>query len=99
MNCWPPYCPTTEIVDFKPPPASLPLRVRRPAHLLVNDRAYLDKYEKAVARMKALPDDDPRSFSEQWRARAYCEGAYPQAGIPDREIQIHSCWLFFPWHR
>ncbi|CAL4980258.1 unnamed protein product [Urochloa decumbens] len=99
LNCCPPYCPTTEIVDFRPPSDSS-LRKRRAAHRLVNDQEYLCKYELAVARMKALPDSDPRSFSQQWRVHcAYCEGAYPQVGFPDREIQIHGGWLFFPWHR
>ncbi|CAN6372696.1 unnamed protein product [Urochloa humidicola] len=99
INCCPPYCPTTEIVDFKLP-SDTSLRKRRAAHRLVNDQEYLCKYELAVARMKALPDNDPRSFSQQWRVHcAYCEGAYPQVGFPDREIQIHGGWLFFPWHR
>ncbi|WVZ87198.1 hypothetical protein U9M48_033877 [Paspalum notatum var. saurae] len=98
VNCCPTYRPGTGIVDLKPPPASSPLRVRPAAHLV--DKEYLAKYEKAVALMKALPDDDPRSFTQQWHVHcAYCDGAYDQVGFPDLEIQIHNCWLFFPWHR
>ncbi|XP_020176750.1 polyphenol oxidase, chloroplastic [Aegilops tauschii subsp. strangulata] len=96
-NC----CPTsgTGIIDFELPPASsAPLRVRPAAHLA--DAEHLAKYERAVALMKQLPADDPRSFEQQWRVHcAYCDGAYDQVGFPDLEIQVHNCWLFFPWHR
>ncbi|KAM3389910.1 hypothetical protein ACQJBY_011828 [Aegilops geniculata] len=96
-NC----CPTsgTGIIDFVLPPASsAPLRVRPAAHLA--DAEHLAKYERAVALMKQLPADDPRSFEQQWRVHcAYCDGAYDQVGFPDLEIQVHNCWLFFPWHR
>nr|BAP82256.1 polyphenol oxidase [Setaria italica]BAP82267.1 polyphenol oxidase [Setaria viridis] len=88
----------TEIVDFKPPPASAPLRVRPAAHLV--DQEHLAKYERAVSLMKQLPDDDPRSFGQQWRVHcAYCDAAYDQVGFPNLDLQIHNCWLFFPWHR
>lgn len=91
VNC----CPSPGIVDFTPPPR---LRVRPAAHLV--DAEYVAKYEKAVALMKQLPDDDPRSFAQQWRVHcAYCDGAFDQVGFPDLEIQIHNCWLFFQWHR
>ncbi|KAL6651413.1 hypothetical protein ACP70R_010338 [Stipagrostis hirtigluma subsp. patula] len=98
VSCCPTYDPSAGIIDFQPPPASSPLRVRPAAHLV--DDEYLAKYEKAVALMKQLPDDDPRSFAQQWRVHcAYCDGAYDQVGFPDLELQIHNCWLFFPWHR
>uniref|UniRef100_A0A0E0KVG9 Tyrosinase copper-binding domain-containing protein n=1 Tax=Oryza punctata TaxID=4537 RepID=A0A0E0KVG9_ORYPU len=98
INCCPTYSAGTVAVDFTPPPASSPLRVRPAAHLA--DRAYLAKYERAVSLMKKLPADDPRSFEQQWRVHcAYCDGAYDQLGFPGLEIQIHGCWLFFPWHR
>ncbi|AQK45503.1 Putative polyphenol oxidase family protein [Zea mays] len=91
VNC----CPSPGIVDFTPSPR---LRVRPAAHLV--DAEYVAKYEKAVALMKQLPDDDPRSFAQQWRVHcAYCDGAFDQVGFPDLEIQIHNCWLFFQWHR
>ncbi|KAF0892510.1 hypothetical protein E2562_016816 [Oryza meyeriana var. granulata] len=97
-NCCPTYRAGTVAVDFTPPPASSPLRVRPAAHLA--DRAYVAKYERAVSLMKQLPADDPRSFAQQWRVHcAYCDGAYDQVGFPGLEIQIHNCWLFFPWHR
>ncbi|KAL6843828.1 hypothetical protein ACP4OV_026399 [Aristida adscensionis] len=92
------YTAGTAAADFQPPPASAPLRVRPAAHLV--DAAYLAKYEKAVAAMKALPDDDPRSFAQQARVHcAYCDGAYDQVGFPDLDLQVHNCWFFFPWHR
>ncbi|CAM0902901.1 unnamed protein product [Alopecurus aequalis] len=90
----------TGITDFQLPPAgsSAPLRVRPAAHLV--DAEYFAKYERAVALMKQLPADDPRSFEQQWRVHcAYCDGAYDQVGFPDLELQVHNCWLFFPWHR
>ncbi|XP_051212743.1 polyphenol oxidase I, chloroplastic-like [Lolium perenne] len=96
-NCCPAY--GTGIVDFQlPQQGSTPLRVRPAAHLV--DAEYLAKYERAVELMKQLPADDPRSFEQQWRVHcAYCDGAYDQVGFPDLELQIHNCWLFFPWHR
>ncbi|TVU16427.1 hypothetical protein EJB05_39989, partial [Eragrostis curvula] len=90
--------PDAGVTDFVPPPAfTAPLRVRPAAHLV--DKEYLAKYEKAVELMKRLPDDDPRSFAQQWRVHcAYCEGAYDQVGFPDLELQVHNGWLFLPWH-
>jgi polyphenol oxidase len=95
-NCCPTY--GTGITDFSLPSASSPLRVRPAAHLV--DAGYLAKYERAVALMKELPADDPRSFEQQWHIHcAYCDGGYDQVGFPDLELQIHNCWLFYPWHR
>ena len=93
------YCcpPTkTEIKDFVAPTGTL--RTRPPAHAL--DDEYVAKYKKAVELMRALPDDDPRSFKQQANVHcAYCNGAYDQVGFEDQYIQIHNCWLFFPFHR
>ncbi|KAJ1272442.1 hypothetical protein BS78_06G202000 [Paspalum vaginatum] len=98
VDCCLTYRAGTGAVDFELPAASSPLRVRRAAHLL--DKECVAKYEEAVALMKELPDDDPRSFAQQWRVHcAYCDGAYDQVGFPDLQIQIHNCWLFYPWHR
>ncbi|KAE9591752.1 putative catechol oxidase [Lupinus albus] len=61
---------------------------------------YIAKYKKAVALMKALPSDDPRSFYQQANVHcAYCDAAYNQVGYPNLDLQIHNSWLFFPWHR
>nr|ADF59059.2 polyphenol oxidase V [Pyrus x bretschneideri] len=94
-NCCPPT--SQKIVDFKfPSPGKL--RVRPAAQSV--DKAYIDKYSKAIELMKALPDDDPRSFSQQADVHcAYCDGAYDEVGFPNLELQIHNCWLFFPFHR
>ncbi|KAI3908241.1 hypothetical protein MKX01_027263 [Papaver californicum] len=97
-DCCPP--PNTNIVDFKKPSSSTPLRIRPAAHLV--DEAYIAKYNKAYELMRALPDDDPRSFYRQANVHcAYCVDAFDQslAGFPGLDIQIHSCWLFFPFHR
>lgn len=83
---------------FTPPGLDTPLRVRPAAHLV--DQAYTDKFTEALRRMKALPDTDPRSFQQQAKIHcAYCDGAYDQAGLPNIELQVHSSWLFFPFHR
>ncbi|MCD9646840.1 hypothetical protein HAX54_037036 [Datura stramonium] len=75
--------PTGNIIDFQLPPPSTTLRIRPAAH-----------------SMKQLPDDDPRSFKQQANVRcAYCDGAYDQLGFPNLELQVHSSWLFFPFHR
>ncbi|XP_004293528.1 PREDICTED: polyphenol oxidase, chloroplastic-like [Fragaria vesca subsp. vesca] len=94
-DCCPPVA--KKIFDFQLPPQSK-LRVRPAAHAV--DKAYIEKYSKAIELMKALPDDDPRSFKQQANIHcAYCDGAYDQAGFPDLELQIHGSWLFFPFHR
>lgn len=77
--------------------ASLPFRLRRPAHLL--DEEYIAKYERAVALQKALPDTDPRSFRNQQRLHClYCDNGiyYPNSTWP---LEIHGGWHFLPWHR
>lgn len=97
INCCPP--PDTKIIDFELPSSSTPCRVRPAAHLVDE---YIAKYNKAYELMKALPDDDPRSFKQQANVHcAYCDGAYDQAasGFLKMEIQIHGSWLFFPFHR
>ncbi|KAI3911391.1 hypothetical protein MKW98_010278 [Papaver atlanticum] len=97
INC----CPlNTNIIDFELPSRHSPLRVRPAAHLV--DKAYIAKINKAYELMRALPDDDPRSFYQQANVHcAYCDAAYSQilAGYPNLEIQVHRCWLFFPFHR
>nr|KYP38872.1 hypothetical protein KK1_039853 [Cajanus cajan] len=95
-NCCPPI-PST-IIDFNFPPPTTPLRVRPASHLVNN--VYLAKYKEAVKRMKALPPDDPRNFTQQANIHcAYCDGAYSQVGYPDLDLQVHNSWLFFPYHR
>ncbi|WJX22242.1 catechol oxidase [Trifolium repens] len=96
INCCPPNSP--KIIDFKIPSSNQPLRVRQAAHL-VNEE-YLAKYKKALKLMKALPSNDPRSFTQQANIHcAYCDGAYSQVGFPNLDIQVHNSWLFFPFHR
>ena len=95
-NCCPPA--TTKIIDFQLPSPDSLLRIRPAAHLVIKE--YRAKYKKAIQLMKALPDDDPRSFRQQASVRcAYCNGADDQVGFPDLEIQVHASWLFFPFHR
>jgi polyphenol oxidase len=95
-DCCPPA--SSKIKDFVMPPRSNNLRVRPAAHLVNKD--YIAKYHKALELMKALPDDDPRSFKQQASVHcAYCNGAYEQVGFPDLDVQVHASWIFFPFHR
>ncbi|KAL8507834.1 hypothetical protein ACS0TY_018390 [Phlomoides rotata] len=95
INCCPPL--SSDILDYKLPPVNT-VRFRPAAHLVT--REYVAKYEKAVALMKALPEDDPRNFIQQANVHcAYCNLTYQQTGDPDEKLQIHFCWHFFPWHR
>jgi polyphenol oxidase len=95
-NCCTPL--PKKIIDFRPPSPSSPLRTRRAAHLV--DEDYVAKYAEAISLMKSLPKDDPRNFYQQANVHcAYCNGAYEQVGFPKLEIDVHSCWFFFPWHR
>ncbi|CAL5411198.1 unnamed protein product [Camellia sinensis] len=88
-NCCPPK--STKIIDFKLPPPPTTARVRPAAHLV--DCDYIAKFSDALALMKALPNDDPRSFTQQANVHcAYCDGAYDH-------FEVHKSWLFFPFHR
>ncbi|KAI7737742.1 hypothetical protein M8C21_020755 [Ambrosia artemisiifolia] len=96
-DCCPPD--SSQIMDFKFP-NNQAFKVRPAAHLL--SPKYIAKFNEAIKRMKALPEDDPRNFLQQAHIHcAYCNGAYTQSssGFPDIEIQIHNSWLFFPFHR
>ncbi|KAJ7946948.1 Polyphenol oxidase [Quillaja saponaria] len=96
VNCCPPF--SSNIIDFKLPPSNTPLRTRPAAHLVNDD--YIAKFTKALDLMKALPADDPRSFTQQANVHcAYCDGAYSQVGFPDLDLQVHNSWLFIPFHR
>lgn len=95
-NCCPPTS-SSNIIDFTLP-ANPTLRTRPAAHLV--DATYVENYKEALRRMKALPQDDPRSFTQQANIHcAYCDGAYHQVGFPDLDFQVHNSWLFFPFHR
>ncbi|MCL7024110.1 hypothetical protein MKW94_002728 [Papaver nudicaule] len=96
INCCPPYSAAT-IVDFKPPSASEPLRVRKAAHKYNKDD--VAKFEAAIAAMKALPAHDPWSFGQQATIHCtFCNGAFDQVGSKNL-LQIHGSWIFHPWHR
>ncbi|KAI0486563.1 hypothetical protein KFK09_026157 [Dendrobium nobile] len=95
-RCCPPPSPK-KIVNFKPPPQSSPLRVRRPAHALGPEEAR--KYARATALMRALPHDHPWNFFQQSNVHcAYCSGSYFQLGH-NYPLEIHGTWHFFTWHR
>ncbi|KAL2969230.1 hypothetical protein AAZX31_15G068700 [Glycine max] len=94
-NCCPPI--SSNIIDFTLP-ITPQVKVRPAAHLV--DATYLQNYKEALRRMKALPPNDPRSFTQQANIHcAYCDGAYHQVGFPSLDFQVHNSWLFFPFHR
>ncbi|KAL7129319.1 hypothetical protein ABFS83_13G058700 [Erythranthe nasuta] len=95
INCCPPL--TTDIIDYKLPPV-FHMKIRPSAHRVSAE--YMYKYNLATDRMKRLPADDPRNFMQQANVHcAYCNAAYDQPGQDNVEIQVHKCWLFFPFHR
>ncbi|RZC79464.1 hypothetical protein C5167_003816 [Papaver somniferum] len=98
VYCCPPKRESLEpIIDFKFPDISEPIRVRKPAHMV--DADYIAKYNKAIAIMKSLPYDDPRSYMRQANMHCiYCTGAYNQQNS-NSLLKIHRSWMFFPWHR
>ncbi|CAM6096289.1 unnamed protein product [Calypogeia fissa] len=94
-------CMLTEgkkIKDFKFN-LDLPIRVRRPAHRL--DEENIRKYERAMALMRALPPEDPRSHLAQANIHcAYCEDTYGHFNSTSTvKFDVHHCWLFLPFHR
>lgn len=94
INCCPPY--TQTIIDYKLPQFNQ-LKIRHSAHRVPPE--YIKKYNAAIAAMKKLPENDPRSFMQQANVHcAYCNGAYNQAGS-SVNLQVHNSWLFFPFHR
>ncbi|KAI3969881.1 hypothetical protein MKX01_038349 [Papaver californicum] len=98
VYCCPPKRESLEpIIDFKFPDISEPIKVRKPAHMV--DADYIAKYNKAIAIMKSLPYDDPRSYMRQANMHCiYCTGAYNQQNS-NSLLKIHRSWMFFPWHR
>ncbi|XP_027929473.1 polyphenol oxidase I, chloroplastic-like [Vigna unguiculata] len=99
-HCCPSKPSFSNLIDFKDfasPNATL--RVRKPFHML--DEQYIAKFEKGIALMKALPQDDPRSFIQQAKVHcAYCNGAYHlEPPFQDTKFDIHVSWFFFPFHR
>ncbi|XP_076913457.1 polyphenol oxidase I, chloroplastic-like [Bidens hawaiensis] len=94
-KCCPPSLGKT-IKDYVIPSEKI-LRKRWPAHN--GTKKQVDDYIRAIAAMRALPDDDPHSFASQAKIHcAYCNGAYNQEGS-DVPLQIHNSWLFYPFHR
>ena len=72
-------------------------KIRRPAHKA--DADYIAKLNRAYELMRALPDDDPRSFEVQANMHcAFCNGAYKQLDT-NITLQVHFSWFFMPWHR
>ncbi|OVA18745.1 Tyrosinase [Macleaya cordata] len=98
VYCCPPKRESEEpFIDFQFPDTSIPVRVRKPAHLA--DADYIAKYNKAIAIMKSLPYSDPRSWLRQANMHCiYCTGAYNQQHS-NSLLKIHRSWMFFPWHR
>ncbi|KAI3509708.1 hypothetical protein L1887_25222 [Cichorium endivia] len=97
-QCCPPAMSTTP-KDFVFPKDTT-IRVRPAAHRASAD--YVAKYKAAIKAMRDLPDEHPHSFVQQARIHcAYCNGGYSQiaSGFPDKTLQIHNSWLFFPFHR
>nr|CCA94610.1 polyphenol oxidase precursor [Taraxacum officinale] len=73
-------------------------RIRPAAHRASPE--YIAKYKAAIQKMRDLEDDDPHSFVSQAKIHcAYCNGGFTQDKHPDKELQIHNSWLFFPFHR
>ncbi|TVU43160.1 hypothetical protein EJB05_09605, partial [Eragrostis curvula] len=105
LTC-PPFSSSAAAVDFTPHTGA-PTRVRQPAHLA--DASLVEKYNLALAEMRALPDSDPRSFASQAAIhQAYCDGHYRLAAGDDQAtaaaaagapFDVHFSWVFAPWHR
>ncbi|XP_027109320.1 polyphenol oxidase I, chloroplastic-like [Coffea arabica] len=94
INCCPPSAAGYN--DYTP--SASEVYTRMPAHAVSHD--YVKKYSSAITKMKNLSMSDPRNFYQQANVHCvYCDEGYPQLGFPDKKLEIHSSWLFFPWHR
>ncbi|OAE19350.1 hypothetical protein AXG93_3548s1030 [Marchantia polymorpha subsp. ruderalis] len=70
------------------------LRERKPAHVVQKDPEYVRKYNLAYARMKALPDTDPRSFLNQWRLQENV--VLEKVKIPHSEYARFDVFINYP---
>ncbi|PWA40363.1 putative domain, di-copper centre, Polyphenol oxidase [Artemisia annua] len=96
-KCCPPNLEKT-IQLFEFPSKLEKTRKRWPAHK--GSKKQVDSYKKAIQAIRHLPDDHPHSFVSQAKIHcAYCNGGYTETGFPDKEIEVHNSWLFFPFHR
>nr|ADY18412.1 chloroplast polyphenol oxidase precursor [Solanum melongena]QLG20184.1 chloroplast polyphenol oxidase precursor [Solanum melongena] len=96
-SCCPPPPQDIDSVPYYKFPPMTKLRIRPPAHAV--DEEYIAKYQLATSRMRELDKDpfDPLGFKQQANIHcSYCCGAYKVGG---KVLQVHSSWLFFPFHR
>lgn len=92
--CPPPYSGNITAFQYN---LGLPMRTRQAAHLV--NATYLAKYQKAYARLRALPDTDGRSWLNQANLHcAYCDDGFSY-NATGTYLEIHNSWLFLPWHR
>jgi polyphenol oxidase len=67
----------------------------RPAlSAVVNNPQQLARLRAAYQAMRALPTNDPRSLAAQANMHCFFCGSNAPG-----DADIHSSWLFFPWHR
>ncbi|GJR78086.1 polyphenol oxidase I, chloroplastic-like protein [Tanacetum coccineum] len=102
VACCPPLTSPQSYPEDYVLPTNPTMRTRPTAQQASNDPAYVKKYRDAMAAMRALPDDDPRSWKNQGKIHcAYCNGAFTQekSGYDTLNLQIHNNWLFYPFHR
>ncbi|HVR40236.1 MAG TPA: tyrosinase family protein [Thermoanaerobaculia bacterium] len=70
-----------------------PMRVRRSIFDAMNDFYWMQKYEKAIAALRNLPFDDPRSWCRQANVHCFnCSGG-------GSTVEVHLNYQFLPWHR
>ncbi|KAL3688593.1 hypothetical protein R1sor_014902 [Riccia sorocarpa] len=105
-------CPGVEldlnvtVVDFIPKRDRLSgHRIRKALQCLTGEelRTYTEKLTRAYELMRALPSSDPRSLHQQELTHcAHGTGSFVQDGLKadsNFTLDIHSSWIFLPWHR
>ncbi|OAE20141.1 hypothetical protein AXG93_3818s1390 [Marchantia polymorpha subsp. ruderalis] len=90
------------IVDFVPRhDPHKPLRIKKALQCLSGEelRTYTWKLQKGYELMRALPDDDPRSFYQQGKIHcAYGTGCFAQDST-NITLDVHYSFFFYPFHR
>lgn len=62
---------------------------------VAKDSIYLAKYKNVMTLMRVIPDDDPRSLTQQAKVHySYWDDEYQQVGSK-MKIQVHSCSVFY----
>jgi len=87
---------TTRPKVFKPGQDTRPVAPRRNVGVLLTDHAWMTKFQKGYAHIRAMNQNDPRSWTQQGRIHAImCSGQPFEVHESTRFLAWHRCYLYF----